>query len=227
MQSKFGSKVASLGGGRKHEGNYERDFMRHAWKELGVAFQLHWVETQVRCMKGNVTKMLKVGMLLPHELAHLLWIKNRNKFEELFCIKDLQRFWEKTIAVNEDWFQNHPLNQEIRDAEDKTKYLPFLMFGDDGTMAKTRVMKCMTWHCALHSKFTSSHSRMPFYVVPQHLVIDNLTEQKLQETIVWAFQVWTIGRFSFCDQDHKAWTHGSAVGFNQCRRQGCTTKPFT
>ena len=150
MSGRFAEKVATMGASGNSKTNYERDFMRFARKDLGVNFHIYKVSTIGRCRRRD-TRDMEVSMLLPYEVAHLLWEFNPEKFKELWDPERVAQFWKQTIAANEEWFQQHPLRQAILEAPDKRKFLPVTVFGDDGTVGKARAMHTLTWLPATHN----------------------------------------------------------------------------
>ena len=208
MSCEFGDKLASLGCHGKFPSNIERDLMRYMNKAFGLDFTLDYVRCLVRD-KNSVSAEADIGVLLPHEVAHWLWRFNRQKFESLFSVSRLHRFWCKTIERNEPWFQRHPLRELIVSSADKSKFLPIHFFGDDGTLRKTRVMATMTWFPGLETPLSALHSRIPCYVLPRHILLPDMTESAVQERIVWAMDIWATGRFSYLDSKQVEWKSGS------------------
>ena len=111
----------------------------------------------------------------------------------------MDSYWRRTIALDEPWFRCHPMREEIIAAEDKSKFLALTLFGDDGTMRKTRMLHTMTWFSALSCDIPHLRSRIPCYMVAGHVLLRNVTEPQLQEAIAWSFMVWQTGRFPIND----------------------------
>ena len=120
----------------------------------------------------------------------------------------MPHFWERTIHENPVWFQEHPAREAIIESPDRSKFLALHLFGDDGTLRKSRVMKTVTWMSALHTPLTALHSRIPFYVLPKHIVLD-ATEFELQSAISWSFHIWLSGLFPSCNHKGEAWPSNS------------------
>ena len=57
----------------------------------------------------QATQDIKLGMILPHEAAHGLYMHSPETFHKLFSTDRLERFWQKTIERSEPWFLKHPL----------------------------------------------------------------------------------------------------------------------
>ena len=95
---------------------------------------------------------------------------------------------------------------EIEAAEDKARFLPFLMFGDDGTLRKSRTFATLTWFSALATHEHCLQSRFPFYVIAKHELVPGMTECDLQRAIVWAFDVWMTGKHPALDPQGNAWS---------------------
>jgi hypothetical protein len=161
-------------------------------KTLGLDLELYKVKTTVKdCM--TVTRDVSLSIILPHEIAHWLFVYNKERFWKLFNVDKLHDFWLKTIERNEEWFQNHTLRDLICAAPDKSKFIPFTIFGDDGTMKKTRMMHTITWFSSLYSNLCHMESRFPGYMLPGHMLLPNITEPDLQTALVWSFTVWMTG----------------------------------
>ena len=208
MESRFTDKVATMGASGRHGSNYERDFLRFARKDLGVDFHLY----QVKCLCRSVRKTTQeanFGLLLPFEIADLLWEFNPEAFHQLWVPWRVKLFWERTIAANEEWFRAHPLYRDICLAADKTMYLPIHLFGDDATVGKARAMHTMTWMPATHTEHYSMQSRIPLYLFPTYLAIPGVTQSKLQEAIVWSFFVWLKGTYPHLDHEQRPFPKGS------------------
>ncbi len=198
MSSEFGDKLASLGCHGRFPSNIERVLIRYISKIFGVNFNLYYVSSFVKSML-EVATPAEIGCLLPQEVAHWLWRFSPRRFAELFSLDRLNRFWAITIERDEEWFRMHPLREQIVNAPDRSKFLPIHFFGDDGTLRKTRVMKTMTWFSALETHLCALHSRIPCYVLPRHIVLKDKTENDMQETMVWAMDVWATGKFYYHD----------------------------
>ena len=110
--SSFSKRLSALGCKGTHKSNLSRDFMVLAKTELQAKFSIYLCKTVVRCPK-SVIQDTHVGMLLPHEFAHLWWKTSRPTFDRVFAVLEIQGFWERTIAVNEEWFSVHPLREQI------------------------------------------------------------------------------------------------------------------
>jgi hypothetical protein len=155
----FRRKVASLAASGNCPQNVERDFVRLAERSLGIPLTLCPCRTYIRSTKTPVVRK-DVGFLAPFDLAHALWTTNPDKFRKVFALSEVQNYWIKTIEIGERWFQLHPMAPEITAAIDKTRYLPLLVFGDDGTLRKSRAFSTMTWYSALAEKEGCLHSRL-------------------------------------------------------------------
>ena len=204
MQSDFADVLAASGGGRQHPQNFSRDLLRTARRELGVNFSCYCPNVILRDpVRATVEK--PVATLLPYEVAHLLWEYNRDRFYSLIGKHKLESYWRRTIDRNEIWFQQHPMRQAILDAEDRTMYFPIHLFGDDGTLRKSRAFQTVTWFSALPTTLTALHCRIPCYLVPNHLIVRHVTEARLQKVIAWSLGVWLTGRFPRCDDVGTQW----------------------
>ena len=192
VSSNFSDKLADMSDAG-NASNHERDFLRFARKSLGVDFQTYDVDCIVR-KHGKGAVNMNVPILLPHEVCHWLWHFAPTGFRKLWFPERITQFWSKVIAADEEWFRRLPLRVEIINAADRTKYLPIKIFGDDGCLRKSRVMKTITWYPATHSEHSALHSRIPVYVIPQHLTIPDVTETSLQTVLVWSFEIWLTGR---------------------------------
>jgi hypothetical protein len=144
MRGKFVERMATLGACKRWESNYEEEFHRLAKKTLGVHYEMYKVATFVRD-RIKVTRSAQLSVLLPHEVVHLLWLYDRPRFDRIFSVHKIVSFWRKTIERDEPWFRGHPLRDEIIAADDKSKFLPVTIFGDDATMRKTRMLHTITW----------------------------------------------------------------------------------
>ena len=211
MDSAFTRKVSSLGAGGRHRSNFERDSNRFAKENLGVKFELYQTPCIVRSA-ASATQEQNIEILLPHEVAHILWHYNPEKFNEIFQPARIRRFWEKTISAMEPWFRLHPLRHLITGAEDRAMYLPIHLFGDDGCLRKTRVMKTITWYPATFTRLQPLESRIPTYVIPQHIVLKDITEGELQSVIAWSFTVWAKGTLPELDHKRNPFPAGSFRG---------------
>ena len=179
MSSHFTDQVAAMGTDGAHPNNYERDFLAFARRDLGVDFQLYDVNCFVR-KRGQAAVNMDIGFLLPYEVAHWLWMFNPENVAVLFDKARIIIFWEKTIERNEVWWRRHPLREAIIAAPDRSNYLPIRLFGDDGCLRKTRVMKTITWYPATCTELSGLHSRIPTYVIPQHIALTEVTDVELQ-----------------------------------------------
>ncbi len=208
LDTDFSRKCASMGHDGEYMNNAERDFLRDARKRLGVKFQSYIVHNLVRSAT-SVTTDASIGMLLPYEVAHWLWCQNPAKFHAIFPLERIVKFWERAIEDQEQWFTEHPMCDAICAAEDKSVFLPVHIFGDDGTLKKSRVFGTVTWFCGLFSKYAVLDSRVPCYVVPRHILVKDYTENKMQEAICWAFEVWLTGKFPRCNHLGQPWPANS------------------
>ena len=161
---------------------------------LGFKYELYPVETKVKD-KNHPTKTMQLDLLLPHEMAHVLFCLDPDRFRDIFQVRKLQSFWEKTIAIGEPWLKLHPLYNELCQAEDKSTYLAILVFGDDGCMKKRRMVHVLTWYSALYTEYQHLHSRFPAYMLPGQILIGDVTEPDLQEAFAWSLNVWIKGVF--------------------------------
>ena len=193
MKSDYTDRVSQMGAAGQHESNLERDFLRYARSNLGVEFRLYETSCITR-RPGVPTKTLNIPVLLPHEMAHLLWHQNQAGFYKLFQPDRIRRFWECAIAAAEPWFAEHPLNGEITASTGRSKYLPIHLFGDDGCLKKSRVMGTITWFPATYTELEALESRIPCYLIPQHMSLKDITEVELQRVISWSFTIWLSGR---------------------------------
>ena len=208
MDNSFGAKLAGMGAGGKFPSNIERDLSRYMDTVFGCNCHVFQCKAFVRDIK-SVCKEVDVGMLLPHEIAHWIWRIAPDAFAELFSVDRLEEFWRRTIIQNEEWFQNHPMRERIVGASDRSKFLAIHFFGDDGTLRKSRVMKTMTFFSALGTRLSALHSRIPCYVLPRHICLDDITESRLQECLVWSMEMWLTGRFPNFGPSGEDWAAGS------------------
>ncbi len=208
MRGSFVDRMRSLGACGQWPSNFEQEFHRLAKKVFGVNYELYKVKT---ICKDNlrVTRDVHLSVLLPHEIAHLLYTYNRDRFLQVFSVHKAHVFWLKTIDRNEVWFQQHPLRDQIIAAPDKSIFLPFSIFGDDGTMRKTRMMHTITWFSSLYSELPHLESRFPGYMVPGHMMIPDITEPHMQEAFAWSFSVWLTGYFPSLDHKLEQFPEGS------------------
>jgi len=183
---------------------YERDFHRLAKRTLDSRLQLYQHKTLVRDPE-RVVKDGYISVLLPHEFAHELWRQNEKRFRELFVVSKINSFWERTISIGEEWFVHHPLRDSIVGAADRSRFLPILLFGDDGTLRKTRCFSTLTWFPALHSREHCLHSRIPLFLMPKHILVPSVTESAAERVVVWAFDVWISGKHPHLNPDHEPW----------------------
>ena len=74
----------------------------------------YMVEATYRLASGNVENK-ELGMILPHEILHLIWSKAPNFFMQRFIGPHgeigLREFWEH--CVGEPWLQNHEYKQLV------------------------------------------------------------------------------------------------------------------
>ena len=212
MTGEFGETTASFGTSGKHQQNLERDFLRDARLRLGVHFEVYPVTNIVRDAL-HVTKDQDIGILLPHEVAHWLWAFNPEKLNELFPRERVVKFWKRAIEDKEPWFVRHPLCDEIchtaESGGDLYNFWPIQLFGDDGTLKKSRAMGSITWFPAVFSEATTLDSRIPVYVVPRHILVKDYTENRLQEALCWSFEMWATGRFPHVNHLQRDWPSNS------------------
>ena len=210
LNTDFVAKGAAMGADGNYSGNLERDFLRDAKTRLGVEFQLCMVPNIVRD-SVNITKDMEICVLLPYEVAHLVYAYNPDKFKELFPADRIIKFWKRTIEDNPQWFREHPLSETIRsvDRAGLENFLPLHIFGDDGCLKKTRAMGVITWFSAVFTELGAVESRVPFYAVPRHTLVQDYTENELQQISVWSFNVWLTGKFPSCDWTGTPWPENS------------------
>ena len=208
MRGKFVDRMRSLGASGKYPSNYEVEFHRLAKAHLGLDYELYKLDTVIKDSM-TVTRDVRLSLLLPHEIAHLLYTHDRERFMEVFNVNLLHRFWLKTIDRNDQWFQNHPLRDQICRASDKSRYLPITIFGDDGTMRKTRMLHTITWMCSLYSNLPHLESRFPGYMLAGHMMLPNITEPAMQAAFVWSFAAWATGSFPIADHTSTMFAMGS------------------
>ena len=72
LNTDFVAKGAAMGADGNYSGNLERDFLRDAKTRLGVEFQSCMVPNIVRD-SVDITKDMEIGVLLPYEVAHLVY----------------------------------------------------------------------------------------------------------------------------------------------------------
>jgi hypothetical protein len=210
LNNDFAEKMSTLGTGGKHRGNLERDFLRDAKTRLGVPFDVCMVPNIVKDSL-NITKDLEIGVLLPYEVAHLVYAYNRPKFGELFDKTRIIKYWQRAIVDDLQWFREHPMYETIRssDTAGLSKYLPLHIFGDDGTLKKSRAMAVITWFSAVYTSLNAVESRVPFYTLPRHILVPDYTENELQRVLVWSFSIWLTGVFPTCDWKGNPWPRNS------------------
>lgn len=188
-----------MGGSGTAPQNNERDFLRFARRDLGADFQLYMAKCIAFRRGGQATADMDIGVLLPREVAHWLWPFNREKFGVLSDRGRILEFLENCVERNEEWWQRHPLREEAVAAPDRGKHLPLQPFGDDGCLRKTRVMRTFTWYPATWTPLAALHSRIPTYLIPQHVALKDITDSELQRCVVWSFLVWMSGRMPTLD----------------------------
>ena len=146
-----------------------------------------------------------VSMLLPYELADELWRLNEQRFREVFAVSKIPAFWERTISVGEEWFLAHPLHDEIVDTTDRSRFLPILLFGDDGCLRKSRSFTTLKWYPAFHAPAHCLHSKFPLYIMARHTLVPGVTEIDVERATVWAFDVWVSGRHPHVNPAGERW----------------------
>ena len=207
-QSAFGDGASGFGSSGRWPSNFDRDLLRDARSQLGVNFQLYNVRTIIKD-REKVSKSAEISVLFPYEVAHWLYELNRDKFFVLFSKDRIHDYWCRMLQAGEAWFVAHPLYEDIRAAVDKSLFLPLHLFGDDGTLRKTRVFRTITWYSALFSKLSALHSRIPFYIIGKHAVLADFTEIELQKVLCWSFEIWSTGRFPHLDHRGEEWPRHS------------------
>ena len=180
----FSRKLSSLGCNGLYPSNMERDFVRLARTQLRLRMDLAHCKTLTRD-PSSVVKDSELGMILPHEFAHNLFEQNSQKFRQLLGLDAAHEYWTKTIALAEPWFTQHPLASDITAAEDRSKFVPIVIFGDDGTLRKSRAFSTITWHSGLWTTDISLHTRFPVFLVAKHVLVPGVTERDLQTQLVW------------------------------------------
>ena len=218
MRGEFGRKMSEVGAAGKSEQNYERDFLRGAKSRLGVGFETYPVPNIVRDA-AKVTRNQDIAVLLPFEIAHLLWFHNPGKFARLFPAARIVKYWQRALEDREEWFLQHPIYDLVAEAAasggDLSMFLSISLFGDDGCLKKTRSMGTITWYPSVFTEALVLESRIPVYVVPRHILVPGFTECKLQEALSWAFEAWLTGRYPSCDHLGEAWRSSSWRGHHQ------------
>ena len=74
----------------------------------------------------HATQDIKLAMLLPHEMAHGLFMHNPQKFHELFSTDRLECFWANAIERSKAWSVKHPQYLQICSSHRRSKlFCPF------------------------------------------------------------------------------------------------------
>ena len=188
--------IASLGHWGEHPQNFERDF--HRWhdklrKEHHITMDTYTAEIAGNTPSGRIS----LPFLLPHEMFSFLF---RSEKAWSQCIlggggeAQIFEYWQH-VSQHGTWFAEHEASN-CSDEELKC-LVPWGLHGDDVATVKTSKSKVLviTTGSIFAHQLGSYFSRLPFAVVPMHLVTDPDSLQDIWKILVWSFRALRTGRW--------------------------------
>ena len=178
------------------KGNVHRDVVATFCK--GIAFESFHIT--VPCVDSKTSQLAdtEAAIFLPHVLFSTLAKEYPEKFSAMFCIEDLEKFWEASLKTGDDRLKGHPVTSR---PDWKKKVVPLFVHGD-GVEFQTRD-SLMVWSFgSLLSLFGSLDSHLLMAVFPKSCTSED-TWLPFWKWFVWSFKALLSGKHPTLDPDNK------------------------
>ena len=135
-------------------------------------------------------------------------------FKKVFAVGKLQLWWQNIIRDQPEWWLRHPLKDFVESlpAEQRWRAVVYRIFGDETGVRKTRNVAELHTCSPLAVDLPPLLCKIPGYVVPLHLAIQELTEPMLQRAFVWSLQALASGYHPYLDHEGNPFPPNSARG---------------
>ena len=146
----------------------------------------------------------KIAILLPHEMWSFMWMHNPEAARIRFLggPGDLETFWAKTKANNDEWLQAHPCKEMVD--LDPLHCVPIRLWGDDAPIGKHgRDLRCMSW-CSSVCHLESLASKIAIYFGDTQFLTPAV-EDIVMEVVAWSLNVMCTDVFPACDLRGNPW----------------------
>ena len=177
----------------------------HAWAGKQV-----WRHLLPRIYSFPITFLTQDGMgteeqlqyfILPHELFNTAHSAGLDLFEHIFGTqKDLKSWWQGAESTPNDWYNKHPIIQEV---PSNLRY-PLGMHGDDGGMHGQEPVLVLSWNSVVPLK-PNDWSRLLFTMVKVSSVSTN-TMHAIYSILRWSFTALAEGKFPSADHSGRAFS---------------------
>ena len=188
--------LAHIGGLVGCLSNSTRGVRRHmATRRRHDDIEPYMVEATYRLASGNVENK-ELGMILPHEILHLIWSKAPNLFMQRFIGPHgeigLREFWEH--CAGEPWLQNHEYKQLVEAKGEKC--IPIKLHGDDAPVSKRGCGYVFLNFAPLLVPFQeTAHSRCLIAAFSTEMVEND----ELWQVLAWSLRSAALGVFPCLD----------------------------
>ena len=136
-------------------------------------------------------------------------------------------YWESMAHLQ--WAQNHPgFSIPVPPPESKAYCVAMGVHADKGQHIKRDKMLNIAWG-SVHTVLPTLWSKMLFTVVPDDLVVHDVTFEQLYSVLVWSFWVMMLGVWPATDHKGNPWPKNSRramLGENQVRLAGNSNGTF-
>ena len=141
-------------------------------------------------------------VLLPHELASLIYSYNQDAFRDVMGLQDAETvvdYWERYLASTPE-FSSHLMCEHIR--RQPGQWVPCKLFEDDGGIGKHRAMSMSHWSPLL-SRSATLDSTLPMFVLDHHTSLEYITSRPLIAACVWSWGILATGKWPTHDHTGK------------------------
>ena len=166
----------------------------HAWAGRQV-----WRHLLPKIYSFPVTFLTQSGLdteerlhsfILPHELFNTVYNAGPDLFKHIFgSDKELKTWWDGAEASKNDWYNKHPIIQQVP----ATLRYPLGMHGDDGGMHGQEPVLVLSWNSVVPLK-PNDWSRILFSMVKVSC-ISQTTLQTIYGIWRWSFEALAEGKF--------------------------------
>ena len=179
--------ISKTGNFGQFTGNVHRDLMHEF--AANICVDIHPVITTYVDPKSSTLEEGIATMLLPHVLFSNLEKGYTSRFDELFCGKDLESFWNGALEKEDERLLNHPCLMDSSDWKQKT--IPIFIHGDGVEFQERDSLMVWSWGPLL-SKASSLETNMLIGAIPKSCTASG-TWSPLMQILVWSFNALLMG----------------------------------
>ena len=186
--------LAGLGSGGDHMQNVERDLHTRC---RGIP--QYNIDTVVA--EDGKLKPACVPIILPHEFVYTCWRHDESDFHGRFLPsegpEELLKCWHN--MRQHQWFSDHPAHEHVQLDAEASQCIPIRVHGDDAPLHQGSSMLVTQMSSAM-SKLGSWKSRCLISVVLLSMVVPDITDRVLWETIAWSLRALACGEMPSLDE---------------------------